>query len=239
MAKDITIGRPGQVEEFRRHCIQRLEQAALVASDRAAREALANVRIAMSGAGLGRLGNALGYGSDLKKNGQVHRRGAESFSASGWIVLRSRSERAVGAIVAYTEGAEISPRRSPWLWIATDEIPRRAGRFRMTPALYRKHGFEGRIGPLVQISGRHGGEALLIVRQVTVDRFGRRGRARRLRTRGAIGGSREQKDFIVAFVGIRRTSRTQRVDPNQIFSAQQARLGEYRAAALASDGSER
>lgn len=239
MARGPAIGRPGQYAEFRRHCIQRLERAALVSSDRAAREGLKGIRAGMQAAGLGRLGNALSYGSDLKKGRGVHRRGAEGFSASGWIFIRSRSERAEGAITAYTEGAEIAPRRSRWLWIATDEIPRRAGKFKMTPARYREHGFESRIGPLEQIPGRHPGEALLIVRSVTVDRFGRRGKARRLPRRGGIGGSRERKDFIVAFVGIRRTSRSARVNPTQIISLEQARLPEYRAAALASDGFER
>lgn len=239
MARTQAIGRPGQFAEFRRFNIQRLERAALISSDRGAREGLKELRSAMQGAGLGRLGNALGYGSDLKKGRGVHRRGAEAFSASGWIYIRSRSERAVGAIVAYTEGAEIGPVKSPWLWIATDEIPRRAGRFRMTPALYNRHGFASRIGPLFQIPGRHGGESLLIVRNVTTDRFGRRGKARRLPRRGGIGASRERRDQIVAFVGIKRTSRSARVNPDQIISIQSARLSEYRAAALAADGAER
>jgi hypothetical protein len=239
MPRETSIGRPGQFDEFRRYCIQRLERAALIASDRAAAAALRDLRAAMAGAGLGRLGNALGYGSDLKKGRGVHRRGAEGFSASGWVYIRSRSERAVGAITAYTEGAEITPKKSPWLWISTDEIPRLVGRRRMTPALYRSGGLESRIGPLVQIAGRHGGEALLIVRNVTVDRFGRAGKAKALPKRGAVGSSRERKDFIVAFVGIRRTSRSARVHPREIMSLQQARLPEYRAAALASDGFER
>lgn len=233
MARGPVIGRPGQFAEFRRFCIQRLEQVALKVADRAAASALAETRAAMAGAGLGRLGNALGYGSDLKKTGTVHRRGAEGFSASGWIHIRSRSERAVGAIKAYTEGAEIRPVRSPWLWIATDEIPRRAGRKKMTPALYRENGFEERIGPLIQIPGRHGGEALLIAQDVTVDRFGRRGRARRVPRRGGIGASRERKDFIVAFVGIRRTSRAARVDVRAIIKANVARIPGLINAALA------
>lgn len=233
MARGPTIGRPGQFQEFRRYSIQRLEGVALKVSDAAARNALTETRTQMRGAGLGRLGGALGYGSDLKKTGAVHRRGGEAFSASGWIYIRSRSERAVGAIVAYTEGAEIRPNKSPWLWIATDEIPKRAGRFRMTPALYRQHGFENRIGPLIQIPGRHGGEALLVARNVTVDRFGRPGRARRVPRRGGIGGSRQRVDHIVAFVGIRRTSRAARVDPKAIIAANAGRIPALINAALA------
>lgn len=193
----------------------------------------------MSGAGLGRLGNAIGYGSDLKSGHGVKRRGAEGFSSSGYVFIKGRNERTVGAIESYTEGAEIRPVRSAWLWISTDEIKRKAGRYRMTPARYRSSGLEQRIGPLVQIPGRHRGEALLIVRNVTVDRFGRPGRARQLPRRGAIGGSRERKDFIVAFVGIRSTSRVARVDVDQIVSLEQARLPEYRRAAMQNDGFER
>lgn len=239
MAQGFGVGRPGQFAEFRRHSIQRIERASLVATDRAAREALKTIRADMQGAGLGRLGNALGYGSDMRKGVGVHRKGPEGYRASGFIFIRSRSQRALGAIEAYTEGAEIRPVRSAWLWIATDEIPRRAGRYRMTPRLYREGGFEARIGPLVQIPGRHRGEVLLIVRNVSVDRFGRPGRARRVPARGGLGGSRERKDFIVAFIGIRRTSRDRRVDVNQIISLARARLPEYREAALRSDGTER
>jgi hypothetical protein len=102
----------------------------------------------------------------------------------------------------------------------------------MTPARYNAGGYASRIGPLEFMPGRNGGEALLIVRNVTTDRFGR-GRARRLPRRGGIGGSRERKDFIVAFVGIRRTARSQRVNPVAIIKANVARLGPLIAADVA------
>lgn len=239
MAQRPRIGRPGQFAEFRRFCIQKLERASLVATDKAARGGLSALRGAMRGAGLGGLGNALGYGSDLKKNGRVHRIGPEGYRASGWIFVRTGSERGRGAIEAYTEGAEIRPVRSRWLWIATREIRPRVGRKRMTPDLYRKSGMEQTVGPLVSIPGRHRGERLLIVRDVTVDRFGRPGRARRVPRRGAVGGSRERKDFIVAFVGITGTSRAKRVDVPQIIGLEQARLPEYRDAAMRSGALER
>jgi hypothetical protein len=240
MPQPFTIGRPGQFAEFRRFCIQRMEQASLKATDRAAAAARSTLKAEMAAAGLGKLGNAIGYGSDLQKGGRIHRIGAEGYRVSGWVYLRNKSERTVGAIEAYTEGAEITPKRSPWLWISTDEIPRFvAGHRRMTPALYRAGGYETRIGPLVEIPGRHGGEALLIVKSVTVDRFGRAGKARRLPRRGAVGASRKKVDFVIAFVGIRRTARSARVNPRQIISVEQARLPEYRAAAMRGDGFER
>jgi hypothetical protein len=235
MARGFEIGRPGQFAQFRRQGIEKLEGVSLVATDRAARAAAAEIKAGLPG----KLGGAITSGSDLQKGRGVKRFGAEGYRASGWVITRGKSERTVGAIVSATEGAEIRPLKGPFLWIATDEIPRRAGRYRMTPALYRRSGLESRIGPLVQIPGRHRGEVLLIARNVTVDRFGRRGRARRLPKRGAIGGSRERRDFIVAFVGIRNTSRTRRVDANQIISLQRARLTAYRVAAMGANRFER
>lgn len=238
MAKNATIGRPNQFDQFRRECIQRMERASLIATDKAARGALADIRTAMADAGLGKLGNAIGGGSDLQKGRGVTRLPGGGYRASGWVYIKGGSDRTTGAVVAYTEGAEIVPVRSQWLWIATDEIPRLAGRKRMTPELYNATGLSSSIGPLVQIQGRHNGEALLIARNVTVDRFGRPGRAKALSKRG-VGPGREFRDFIVAFVGIRRTSRSARLSPSQIISLQIARLPAYRDAAMRSDGFER
>jgi hypothetical protein len=95
----------------------------------------------------------------------------------------------------------------------------------MTPELYNRSGLPSRIGRLVQVPGRHGGEALLIVRNVTVDRFGRKGRARRLPRRGGVRPTREQKAFIVAFVGVRNTRRAARLNPAALLEAASARLG--------------
>lgn len=229
------IGRPGQFQEFRRFCIQRLERASLIATDKAPRAALAAIRPQLPG----RAGAVLTYGSDLKSGRGVKRIGPEGYRASGWVGLKSRNPRAVGMIESLTEGGEIRPKRSRYLWIATDEIPRRAGRYKMTPSLYRKGGFEQRIGPLIEIPGRHRGERLLIVKSVTVDRMGRPGRARRLPRRGSIGSSRQKKDFIVAFVGIVRTARSPVTDVRQVISLEQARLPDYRAAALRADGLDR
>jgi hypothetical protein len=214
----------GFVAHFKGHSIQRIEQATLRGTDRVTRTAQSEIRAAMAGAGLGRLGNAIGAGSDLQEGRGVHRRGSERFSASGWIYVRGKSDRTAGAIEAYTEGADIAPRKGRWLWVATREIPGRSNRYKMTPALYNSSGLAQRIGPLEFINGRHPGEALLIVRNVSTDRFGR-GRARRLPKRGSLGGSRERKDFIVAFVGIRRTIRMQRINPETIIRANADRLG--------------
>jgi len=218
MRTSLTRPRLGAYREFQRFGIQRFERAGLVVSDRLATRSKDALRSAMGGAGLGRLGFAVGSGSDLKKTGRVHRSGNSGFSASGWIFVRSRSERTLGAIEAYTEGADIRPVKGRWLWIATDAIPSRVGRMRMTPERYNQSGLVSSIGPLVFLPGRHGGEARLVVRDVTVRGADGR-RARRTPRRGGIRAGRERRDEITAFVGIRRTSRQARVDARQEIQA--------------------
>lgn len=206
----------GRFRDFERGCIQRMETAALIATDRAARTAVSTLRTQMAGAGLGRLGNAITSTSDLRMSGRVHRRGAEGFSASGIVHLRTANERTVGTIISYTEGSDITP-RSEWMWITTPDLQKRvAGNFRMTPARYRSGGFESKLGPLIQIPGRHPGEALLIVRNITT-RLAGRANPRRLPNSGRVRAGRALQEQFVAFIGIRRTSRRARVNPRAIF----------------------
>ncbi|WP_126516779.1 hypothetical protein [Sphingobium amiense] len=208
-----------------------MENAALVATDRAARLAVSTLRAQMASAGLGRLGNAVTSSSDLRSSGRVHRRGAEGFSASGIVHLRTANERTVGAIISYTEGAEITP-RGPWLWIASDDLQKRVkGNYRMTPAQYRAGGYERRIGPLIQIPGRHPGEAVLIVRNITTRAVGR-ANPRRLPNSGRVRAGRVLQDQFVAFIGIRRTARRARVNPNAIFDWARSNLPTFISQAL-------
>ncbi|MXP24810.1 hypothetical protein GRI39_01955 [Altererythrobacter indicus] len=202
---------------YYRHAEQMQEKAALIVTDRAASRAVREIRGRMRGAGLGRLGNAIGSTSDLKEGRGVYRRGA-GFSASGALYLRTRSERTVGAISAYTEGADIRPKRGRWLWIATDQLPRVTGRERMTPELYRKNGFEQKIGPLVLIRSVNG-NPLLVVPQAGVSEVGKRRSARSLKKNGQPRKGQRLRQNLVAFVGIPRTSRAARVDPEAIIRA--------------------
>lgn len=212
----------GLVERFQRESIQRAERAMLVATDTASRSALRDIR---QNGSMKRLSNAIGHFSDLKK-GKVFRFGNAGFSASGGLAIKTRNERTVGAIISFTEGAEILPVRGQWLWIATPELKiKRVGRKKITPALYRSGGFEQRLGPLIQVPGRNAGEALLIIRNVQVSLAGNRRPIRGARS-GIARAGREQKQFIVAFVGIRRTSRTRQVDVNAIMRANADRVGE-------------
>lgn len=213
----------GLVEGFKRDSIQRAERAMLIATDRVSRDALRDVR--QNGA-MKRLSNAIGHFSDLKK-GSVFRFGNAGFSASGGLAIKTRNERTVGAIISFTEGADILPKkRDGWLWIATPELAiKRVGRKKITPALYRSGGFEQRLGPLQRIPGRHAGEALLIIKNVQTSIAGNRRPIRGARS-GVPRAGREQKEFIVAFIGIRQTSRTRQIDVNAIMRANADRVGE-------------
>lgn len=197
---------------FRRAMAKKAEAAILRASDRAATDAKEEIRAGFTAAGKGRLGLAIGVSSDLKKGRGVNR-GADGSRASGAIFVRSKSKRTEGAIEAYTEGADIRPRKARWLWIASPEIPARVGRQKMTPELYTKSGLEERIGPLVPIDGDRPGERLLIVLEVSVRKDKPRGSARRLPRRGSLRGAREYRDILVAFIGIKSTSRRAVVNP--------------------------
>jgi hypothetical protein len=221
----------GPFEQYRRHAEQRMERAALKATDAGIRIVVRNVRTAMQSAGLGRLGNGLGTQSDLEERGAVHRYANGGFSASGVLFVRSGSKRSRGAIEAYTQGAEIVPRRGRWLWIATDEIPRLTGRERMTPELYVRNGFEAKIGPLVPVRSVNG-NPLLVVKNASVSAAGKPRSAKSLTKRGLPRKGQMAKEFIVAFVGIPRTSRAARVDVIAILQSVQHQLPTLYAQAM-------
>lgn len=193
---------------YRREVRRRVETASLYATDKAAK--LGRSRIAKELRG--RLGGALMVESDLQKGKGVYIKGADKFSASGTIRIRPGSERSKGAIISATEGATIVPRTTDWLWIPTPELGiKRIGRKKVTPRLYNQAGYDRRIGPLVKIPGRNPGEALLVIKNVQVKVAGR-GRPLRGSRSGIARAGREQKQFIVAFVGIRQAKQVKYVD---------------------------
>lgn len=195
----------------------RIEAATLIASDRAAYEGQQRIRNAMRAAGLGRLGNALGQTSDLQKTGRVHRR-ANGFSASGIVYARSRSERTLGTLQSYTKGTQIRPVRGRWLWIATKDIPRVSNRERMTPELWKKNGWDAKIGPLEMIMGING-RPLLVVKNVGTSIAGKSRSARRLNKNGRPAKNQRLRSFLVAFVAIPFTARSARVDVDAIMAS--------------------
>lgn len=211
-----------QFDTFRVASQQHIEGAASRAVHREGRRAVSDIRAAMQSARLGRLGQAIGSTSDLDK-GRVHRRGQSSFSVSSAVHLRTRSERTIGAIESYTAGAEISPRRGRWLWFSTDEIPRVTGKYRMTPELYRKNGFEAKIGPLVFVRSVSG-TPLLVVKDASVNAGGKARSAKSRTKKGGLRKGQRAKDFIVAFIGIPRTARAARINVPAMMEAARQRL---------------
>jgi hypothetical protein len=201
----------GPFADWRRFAEQRMERAALIATDRAAKDGKASIRTAMAGAGLGRLGQAFASQSDLSERRGVYRYANGGFSASGIVYVRSRSERTLGAIESYTKGSVIRPVRSRWLWIPTDSIPRVSKRYRLTPSMWKASGLNQKIGPLVRIKSING-YPLLVVNNVGVDLSGRKRSAKRLKKDGTPRNNQIQKEFLVAFIGIPHTARAARID---------------------------
>lgn len=230
---------PGQrgaaFEEYYRRAEQRFERAALIATDRGAREAKEDIRGAFRASGLGRLGNAIGHTSDLAKGRGVHRFAGGGWRASGVLFVRSQSERTLGAIESYTQGATIRPRKGRWLWFPSDDIQRLVGkgkqRQRLTPALWSKSGLDTRIGPLVMIRSVNG-YPLLVVQNVGVSAAGKKRSARSLTKSGRARKGQVAKQFVVAFIGIPYTARQQRVDVKNILRVTQGQLINYYQQAL-------
>ncbi|CDO34042.1 hypothetical protein [Novosphingobium sp. KN65.2] len=209
----------GMVAEYRRYAIQTFERAGVRTVETISRRGKSAIRQRMAGAGLGRLGNAIGSSSDT----EVKRFGGDRFSVSAQFFARTRSERTLGALKAYTEGANITPVRSRWLWIPTDNIPRVSKRFRMTPALWRQNGFDKKIGPLVQIRSING-NPLLVVQNVGVALSGRKRSAKSLTRSGMPRKGQVAKEMIVAFIGIPRTARSARVNITEILNQVRAEM---------------
>lgn len=184
-----------------------LRRAAHYATDASIKEADETTRRTIRSVGLGKLANAIGSTSSLRK------RRTSSNNAWGAIYARGRpGGRGEQALLAYSEGARISPRGGrKWLAFATKAIPTRVGRLKMTPELYQSSGLTSSIGRLVFIQ-RSAKEALLIVRKVQVSR--RTGRAKA--GGGRKGRGADAKGFIVAFILIRFTSRAQRFNQGAI-----------------------
>jgi hypothetical protein len=189
-------GPRSQMPEIRRAFEQQLQAKALSMTDRAATRAKTKLRERSGG-----------------------------WSASGWIFIRSASERTRGAIEAYTQGATILPRNpSGLLWYPTDDIMRMArvplpssggsarGNVRLTPKLWGRT-YAQRFGPLVRL--RLNGRDVLVVKNATLSLAGKPRSIKPLTRRGKVPRGQVQREFVIAFIGIRSTTRVARVNPAQ------------------------
>ncbi|WP_374411957.1 hypothetical protein [Novosphingobium colocasiae] len=221
---------PDAIDTYRRQVRERLERASVRAVAVTARRGRAGVRERMAAAGLGRLGNAVDANAD---RGAVHR-GPDDFSTSARFFVRSRSERTLGTLAAYLQGAEIAPTRGRWLWVPTDSIPRVAKRQRVTPALWRANGLDRTIGPLVLIRSVNG-YPLLVVEAVGVDASGKKRSAKALRKSGGARKGQVRKEMLVAFIGVPRTARAARINITSILETARAELPAVLSAELAKE----
>ncbi len=181
-----------------------------LATDKATTFAKELTRQKIQAAGLGRLANAVGSTSSLKRKG-----GRQTDNAFGAVFARGKTSwRGNQALLAYSEGATITPNAGrKWLAFATDAVPRRAGREKMTPEGYRKSGLESTLGKLQFVRGRNGRVAYLVARKVVVSR--RNGRILRQQGVKKNRGS-NNKDSVVAFILIKITRRAQRFSQRAI-----------------------
>lgn len=225
----VSYGTGRSLGPFRRGMNRRLQRAALNATHRGAEGAQGEIRATMRGRRLGGLANAVKMTSD-RRRGTIRDRGDGGWSASGIVYAHIRSDRTKGALDAYTQGATILPKRGRWLAIATDMIPRKSGRYRMTPALYVKDGFESRIGPLRFVPTKRANVAYLVAENVSIHPL-RPGKTRRAPKRGEPRGGRKRAS-IIAFVLIRVTRRNQRLDVAAIARKWQGRIPRFMDVAL-------
>lgn len=198
-------------------------RAALDATAEASKKAQRNIQAKMRSVGLGRLANAVGQTSARQK-----RQTSPDRDPYGVIYARGGDEsRAGGALLAYSEGATIRPRRSEWLAVPTDAAPRLVTvggkRRRLTPAMWESAGLNQRIGKLIFKRIRQN-LAILVVRKVSLSP--KTGRAKAL---GASGRTRTRipKNEVVVFVLIRQTRRAKRFDKDQIVEFYANRLPDY------------
>lgn len=205
------------LSQFRRTLSKRVTIAAARATDKAARLAQDDIRSAMRAQRLGGLANTIGSTSDARK-GRANAGDISALDVAGFVILKKlKSPRTAGALQSYIDqdATQIAPVRGRWLAIPTKEIPQKAARRKMTPDLYRASGLEEKIGPLEFVRSKRPGVAYLVVNDVTIRTDGKRGKARRLPKRGVASKGRGHVS-IVAFILIRMTRRSRRVDPRQI-----------------------
>lgn len=214
--------RAGLRNEAERHQ-HAMNTAAHIATDRASREAQQQIRSAMRSAGLGKLTQAVGQTSSLRKR---------AGTPYGVIYAKGGDEsRAGGALEAYSQGATITARSGKWLAFPTRAVQRMVGkgrgRRRLTPSLYKSSGLEASLGRL-HFRPAGNGMAYLIARNVTL--HPRTGRAKAAGTRAP--RTRIPAKEVIVFVLIRFTRRAKRFDKDSIVSAEAARVPDYLAEEL-------
>lgn len=171
----------------------------------------------MRGVGLGKLDQAVGFTSAQRK-GQRDRTPYAAIFAKG-----GDESRAGGALEAYSRGTTIRTINGEWLAYATEAVPKRIGRRKITPALYNRSGLVGSIGKLI-FRKINPNLALLVLRKVSLSP--KTGQAKALGKRAPRTRIVPEKD-VVAFVLIRQTRRAKRFDKDIEVSLESRRTPLY------------
>lgn len=204
-----------------------LRAAAIIATDRAGREAQRGVQEKIRAVGLGKLSGAVGFTS-------TKIRGGRDTDPYGVFYARGGDEgQAGGTLEAYSRGATIVPGAGKqWLAIPTRAVPKFVSlggrRFRTTPQLLKNSGLASSIGQLV-FKPLGPDRAVLVIKKVTISPKTGQAKAQgpgRTRTRIP------QKE-VIAFILIRITRRAQRFDKDAVARAFAIRVPQYMQDALA------
>jgi hypothetical protein len=220
---------------------QDLRAAAIIATDRASKDAQRGVQERIRGTGLGRLANAVGQTSMRREvaalRGPTAQVRAYRLIGNPYGVIFARGgddSLAGGALESYARGATIRPGPGKvWLAIPTRAVPKfiRIGgvRRRLTPELYMR-------SPLMQSIGRlefrplaGGDKAIWVIKKVSVSP--KTGQAKRMGPRKT--RTRIPQKEVIAFNGIRVTRRAQRFDKDGVVGFYARRVPLYMTEALA------
>jgi hypothetical protein len=203
-----------------------LRVAAVIATDRASREAQQAVQAKIRGVGLGNLARAVGHTST-----KIQRTPGDPY---GVIYAKGGDEsRAGGALEAYSQGATIRPGPGhQWLAIPTNAVPKFISiggqRRRLTPDLYLRSGLMTSIGRL-EFRPLGNNEAIWVIKRVSLSP--KTGRAKALGPRP--NRTRVVQKEVVAFVGRRVTRRARRYDKDGTVGFFARRVPAYMIEALA------
>ena len=152
--------------------------------------------------------------------------GRKGFSASGWIYTRSRSERSLGALKIYSEGGDILPCHRQ---VGVDSDQKRT-QAHWSLSYHARTLFE--IQPRLEHRPT-GIPARTPSRRSAACRQERQHAQRAIPIHAACpevavhAAGREAHDFIVMFIGIKRTSRAQRFSPSIVTVSSSPKLPSY------------
>lgn len=199
-------------------------KAAVQATHHASQRAQKHIQAKVKSVGLGRLSNAVGQTSSLRKRQTEGRPYGVIYARSG---SKSDIGRAGAALEAYSRGSTITPHKE-WLAFATDAVPRLVGGRRLTPKLYNSSGMANSVGKL-RFRAISQKLALLVVRNVSL--HPKTGRAKALGPRRPRTRVVPDKDTVV-FVLIRVTRRAKRFDKDTLVKLYHGKVPDYIARAM-------